>query len=624
MKLKYRLLLAMSVIVALVLAIFGWLVSRHLTAQAAQATARELDGAHDALEAFLRMRYRLLVADGRLVAESPVLKAILTTPGISESTIASAVGELKLLAGSDLVLVTDGRGALISSAPGDATRGVELKAEKPIDAALQGRDAAGLWLLNGRLYQAIAVPIRFGRELHGALALGYLVDDALAGELARITSCLVAIFRGNTLVAAHNGGLAIPASAGGRWRGELAEQLSALHSQRGVARVIPVSGHPVMSAAFELPGLPSTDAARYLIGKPLDRMIASTLELQQYLWLVGSVALLLALTLSFWAGGTVAAPIQVLVAAAQDIASGNTQRRVRLDGSDELGILGRAFDEMVQRLSESTAEQARLAAEAATAAAERRKNEELSKLLVELRETQAQLVQSSKLAAVGELAGGIAHELNNPLSAVLTFSILLRERVASLSPELVAQLPEMPQHLGIMEGAARRCKQIADNLLFFSRPAESHIGKTVVAEVVNHALELVAGHLREKRTRVVLDIPPGTQVWASENEVEQVLVNLALNAVQLMPENGQLTLKAGDEDDRTFIDVTDTGPGIPEEIRPRIFDPFFTTKPRGKGTGLGLSIVYRIIEKHGGRISVDSTVGVGTTFRIVLPKEKPQ
>lgn len=623
MKLKYRLLLSMSVIVALVLSVSGWLVSRHLAAQAGVATASELDGAHDVFEAFLRMRYKLLVADGRLVAESPVLKAILTTPGISESTIASAIQELKLLAGSDLVIVTDGRGALISAAPNDTARGVKLKAEQPVHLALEGKDAAGLWLLNGRLYQAIAVPIRFGRDIHGALALGYLVDDALAGELARITSCLVAIFRGNTLVAAHNGGLAIPESAGGRWRGELAEQLATLQQQRGVARVMPVAGHPVMSAAFDLPGLPPAEAARYLIGRPMDRMIASTLEIQRYLLLVGSVALIFALTLAFWAAGTVAAPIQALVMAAQDIAGGNTERRVRLDGTDELAILGRAFDDMVQRLSESTAEQSRLAAEAATAAAERRKNEELSKLLVELRETQAQLVQTSKLAAVGELAGGIAHELNNPLSAVLTFSILTRERIATLSPELVKELPEMPQHLGIMEGAARRCKQIADNLLFFARPAESHVGKTLVADVVNHALELVAGHLREKRTRVVIEVPAGTQVWASENEVEQVLVNLALNAVQLMPENGQLTLRAGDDDGRTFIDVSDTGPGIPEEIRPRIFDPFFTTKPRGKGTGLGLSIVYRIIEKHGGRIRVDSTVGVGTTFRIVLPKEKP-
>ena len=624
MKLKYRLLLSMSAIVALALTGAGLLISRHVSDQGGETARRELDNAHDVFESFLHMRYALLVAQGRLVADSPVLRALITTPGISGTTIESAIQELKQLAGSELVVITDGRGELVAAVPDGAARGMELRSQRHVAAALSGRDAAGLWLLNGRLYQSVAVPIRFGPDIHGTVALGYGVGDALAGELARMTSCVVGIFRGDALLAAHGGPLS-DATVATRWREELAEQVRAWRGAGDIrARILGVNGHAVMTTLFDLPGLPQSQSAQYLLGRPMDRVLDSSRELQRYLVAVGTLALAFALLLAFWAGGTVAAPIQALVAAAQDIAGGNLERRVRLDGSDEVAMLGRAFDEMVARVQESTAQQSRLAAEAATAAAERAKAQELALLLTELRETQAQLVQSSKLAAVGELAGGIAHELNNPLSAVLTFSILLRERIATLSPELVRELPEMPQHLGIMETAAKRCKQIADNLLFFARPAESHVGRTSVEEVVTKALELVAGHLREKRVQVNVQLEPGLTMWASQIELEQVLVNLALNAVQLMPEAGQLTLRAAaGPEAMAVIEVCDTGPGIPEEIRGRIFDPFFTTKPRGKGTGLGLSIVYRIIEKHGGRIAVDSTVGRGTTFTISIPREKP-
>ena len=245
---------------------------------------------------------------------------------------------------------------------------------------------------------------------------------------------------------------------------------------------------------------------------------------------------------------------------------------------------------------------------------------QLEQNLEDLKRTQAQLVQSGKLAAVGELAAGVAHELNNPLSVVLTYSILLEEKLGRASQELREQLPKFEERLEMIKVSAERCKSIVDNLLLFSRQEAEDSALVDLPALLRKTLDLVASQLRHRKVRAHLDIEAGLPpIRGIFNQLQQVVINLAVNSMQAMETGGDLTITARRHESDCELIVADTGKGIPQEHLGRVFDPFFTTKPAGEGTGLGLSIIYGIIRQHGGDIAVESVLGQGATFRIRLP-----
>ncbi|OGP69137.1 MAG: hypothetical protein A2Z73_05615 [Deltaproteobacteria bacterium RBG_13_60_28] len=225
-----------------------------------------------------------------------------------------------------------------------------------------------------------------------------------------------------------------------------------------------------------------------------------------------------------------------------------------------------------------------------------------------------QLARTEKLAALGQLAAGLAHEINNPLGGILVYSYLLLEDLTSEQPER-AQVEKIVRE-------ATRCKEIVQGLLDFSRHLPSKMVLLNIHTVLEEALSLVSDHLLFQNIDLVkefqADLPP---VLGDKNKLEQVFINLLMNCGESMDGEGRLTvatsLRSGSE--MLQIRFQDTGPGIPEGHLSRLFDPFFTTKEVGKGVGLGLSISYGIIQKHRGRISVESTGPQGTTFLVELP-----
>jgi PAS domain S-box-containing protein len=226
------------------------------------------------------------------------------------------------------------------------------------------------------------------------------------------------------------------------------------------------------------------------------------------------------------------------------------------------------------------------------------------------------LLQSEKMAAVGQLAGGVAHEINNPLGVILGFSQSL---MRTIKPEDTLFMP-----LSSIEREAKRCKNLVQDLLTFSRVNKLERESCDINEVISTALTLVAAQTKVQGIELVRSleekIPP---VKISRNQIQQVLINLCTNAIDAMPKGGSLLVRTLFPDEMrgeyVQIQVTDTGTGIPHEIVGNIFEPFFTTKEVGKGTGLGLSLVYEIVNKHHGTIDVESEVGLGTTFKINLP-----
>lgn len=251
---------------------------------------------------------------------------------------------------------------------------------------------------------------------------------------------------------------------------------------------------------------------------------------------------------------------------------------------------------------------------------------DLEKSLKNLQETQGQLVQSGKLAALGELAGGVAHELNNPLTAIFGLSKLVREKVKDpafeVYPDYALIRDDMKQ---IVEGATRS-RDIVQNLLAFARQSATDFIELNVGDVIKSTFGLFHNQLQTGKIKVEFKIDDDlSKVLGNKNQLQQVFTNLAINAWQAMPDGGDLIVKClNDGETGLKIIFQDTGKGIRQKDLSHIFEPFFTTKPIGKGTGLGLSLSYGIIENHQGKIDVQSTQDQGTTFTIFLPRPGQQ
>jgi len=260
----------------------------------------------------------------------------------------------------------------------------------------------------------------------------------------------------------------------------------------------------------------------------------------------------------------------------------------------------------------------RLIEETARAEAHRAKADELELAYRNLRETQAQLVQSGKLAAVGQLAGAVAHELNNPLVSVVCFTELLRKDLDADDPVEEARRERWTRYVDRILHGSQRCKEVAEKLLLFARSGTGRHVAVNLEDVVKDTLSLVEALLKRQGTKIDLALEPGLLVLGNANSLQQVVMNLVLNAAQALGSEGIVRICSGRQDGEIHLVVEDDGPGIAPEHLDRVFEPFFTTKPVGEGTGLGLSIVYGVMKDHHSRISVDSEPGQGARFTLVF------
>ena len=234
---------------------------------------------------------------------------------------------------------------------------------------------------------------------------------------------------------------------------------------------------------------------------------------------------------------------------------------------------------------------------------------------------QQRILQSEKLAAIGQLAAGIMHEINNPLATIGACVAALEHRVAdemSGAGEAAAR-----EYLEIIDKEVQRCESIVDGLLDFSRPKGKAKGPVSVSAILEDTLFLVKHHERFKQIEVHRDLAEGLpEVFANGEQLIQVFMAIMLNALDAMEGGGALTVRCGAgavHPDEVEVDIEDTGVGMPRGELSKIFEPFYTTKPPGRGTGLGLSVCYGIVAEHGGRIEVDSHMGRGSVFRVYLP-----
>jgi two-component system NtrC family sensor kinase len=357
---------------------------------------------------------------------------------------------------------------------------------------------------------------------------------------------------------------------------------------------------------------------------PTDRKVLGVLDVEisldrvdqaalAFRWRTLAVAAVVAFLLgaAFWVfvRAHVVAPVASLVQATRRVARDQLDIEIPVTWSGEVGLLATSFNDMTRSLR-TTQEQLK---ELMTGL-EKKVEDRTSAL----RAAQDQLVRNEKLSSLGKLSASIAHEINNPLAGILTFAKLL-VRMLDDGPPDDATRRTLVKNLHLVEREAERCTAIVRNLLDFARERTLAVAELDPAGVVEEALQLLANQLAIQNVRVERNSQPLPRVEGDFGQLRQAIVNVIMNACEAMALGGKLTIDTSVVEGGREIEIAiaDTGPGIPPEVMARVFDPFFTTKE--KGTGLGLSVVYGIIERHGGRIDLESAVNKGTRVAIRLP-----
>lgn len=308
-------------------------------------------------------------------------------------------------------------------------------------------------------------------------------------------------------------------------------------------------------------------------------------------------------------------PVRKLIAATQTLGVAGRDTPLQVTADDELGELAQSFRAMQERLNASNRQLHEF-----TDTLERRVEERSQ----QLRDAERKLIQSDRLASLGQLAASVAHEINNPLAGVINFGRLMqRLTVGEEVPR--ARMADFRTYLDHVVGETERCARIVRDLLVFARHSEPSHEPVALNEVVRRTLSVINHRLElgevEPRLDLAEDLP---EVTCDAAQVQQIVINLVLNAAESM-ESGCVTIRTRFDPARGLVrlDVTDTGTGIAPEHLARIYDPFFSTKTEGKGTGLGLAVVYGIVHAHGGQIEVETELGHGTTFSVLLPVNGP-
>lgn len=301
--------------------------------------------------------------------------------------------------------------------------------------------------------------------------------------------------------------------------------------------------------------------------------------------------------------------IKELIKATNEISSGNLQYSMEISSNDEFGVLTNNFNLMSQNLNKAYNE---------IKDWNEKLNEKVNEKTEELRSIYNNMVQLEKIASLGKLSATVAHELNNPLEGILTYSKLITKKlIASGESEKYSSLVS---YLQLIARESDRCGKIVKNLLLFSHSSENKIELNSLNAILEHCILLIFHHLSINNVQLEKELPEKEiTIDCDKDQIQQLFLAIMINSIEAMSGGGELKIILQPKDEFIEITFSDNGCGIPQEILNKIYEPFFTTKKEGKGTGLGLSVAYGIVKQHHGAIHISSKVNLGTTVKIVLP-----
>lgn len=453
-------------------------------------------------------------------------------------------------------------------------------------AGLDGVPASENLALGAGVYDVVVLPVAPpGLKVLGALVFGIPIDDAVLKQIQPPATEVMVLVKGqvaaSTLTDAAQNDVVL------RQLADIAADGRSGMVRIGGQRFQPVTGRLGSIA-------PTQDGIRYILLASTEARLAAFEQTRLTLVGLSIVGLMVGAAIVWVFVRRITRPLVELRASAEAVGRGDFSRRIETFSNDEFGELAVAFNRMTTNLQTSRAE--------------------LERALQQVKMTQAQLIQSEKLSAVGQFVAGVAHELNNPLTTVVGYSELLQQTQAD---------EKTRGFLERIAKSAHRCHKIVQSLLSFARQHPPERKLVQIQTALDEVLEIMAYELRTSNVTVVRDCASDLpRILADGHQLQQVFVNILNNARQAIEpfeRDGRIVIQTRHAGDSVVIAFSDNGPGIRPENVARIFDPFFTTKPVGKGTGLGLSLCYGIIQEHGGKISARSEPGQGATFTIELP-----
>jgi two-component system, NtrC family, sensor kinase len=316
-----------------------------------------------------------------------------------------------------------------------------------------------------------------------------------------------------------------------------------------------------------------------------DTVLKPVYKLRQSIWWLLGILVLVSLISAVWVAWRMTKPVYELADTMKRYADGNHSSVYTETRGDEIGVAGRAFNYLTSRLKQIEQERDKAVRVAC---------------------------QSERLAAVGQLAAGIGHEINNPLMNMMSLAALIEDEVRDKAPQAHADAQ-------ILQKEGRRCAGIVQGILSFAREKLPEYREFDMAELILETLSLLQHRLTAADIHTVTELEKGLQMTGDPNQLQQVLVNLILNAVQASPEHAEIRILAHKDMDHIAVEIVDSGTGIEQVNMNKVFDPFFTTKTQGGGTGLGLSVSYGIVKRHNGNIYLENNPGAGLRVMILLP-----
>lgn len=327
-------------------------------------------------------------------------------------------------------------------------------------------------------------------------------------------------------------------------------------------------------------------------------------------------ALLITIVISFFCGLFITIlvnkPIKKINKGFEEIGKGNLNYKIEVDSKNELGQMAKRFNEMSAKLDEAYKEIKNWSETL---------NEKVNEKTEELKNIYNQVNQIEKLASLGKLSATVAHELNNPLEGILTYSKLITRKLQTLQKD--SEYFKLIEYLDLISGESSRCGKIVKDLLLFSHGEKDEFAKEDLAKIIDKSITVIGHHLEIHHIELEKEFPVGhNEIFCNAQKIQQAVMSLLINSIEAMPNGGKIIVRLAWEKNQAVIRVVDEGTGISKKDLPHIFEPFYSTKEASTGTGLGLAVVYGIVANHNGQVEVEKTSDKGTTFKVTLPQNK--